>query len=401
MTMGDGVSFAEFSYPIMQGWDWWHMFTSMNIKMQIGGSDQYGNILSGIETVKAARASEPDPVKQLPQESSLDDPVGFTVPLLTDSSGQKFGKSAGNAIWLDQFETPVYDFYGYFVRRSDDEVEKLLNLLTFLPQETIKKTMQEHNADPAKRIAQHLLAFEVMTLVHGLNMAQQTQAMHRAMHSKGHDASDPPPSLETVAQEGDIVTANNAPPPDVQLPESLIKQGSIARILFAAGLAKSASEGHRLCVQQGAYIGASPGQKPNKNAGMLFGQLQFMPVKLMAPEDIKNFIIDDKLIILRKGKHNVRIVEIVSDEEYEKSGKTYPGQPYTGKVRMLNDKLKQLKAGLVEAEAIEDALKDIQESDVDQDEPTIVYPQEKGRQEKALEKKLTEFLENEVKGGHS
>ena len=112
------MSFAEFSYPLMQAWDWWRMFEERDIQMQIGGSDQFGNIVTGIDAIKIIRDSEPNAMQKLP-EGLMHDPVGFTVPLLTDSSGAKFGKSAGNAIWLDQFMTNSFDLYGYFVRRPD------------------------------------------------------------------------------------------------------------------------------------------------------------------------------------------------------------------------------------------------------------------------------------------
>ena len=133
MTEGDGVSLAEFVYPMMQAWDWWAMFSGpKEVCMQIGGSDQYGNIVAGIDAVKLLRDTEPDPQVKLPSDL-LHTPVGFTVPLLTDSAGNKFGKSAGNAMWLDPFMTNSFDLYGYFMRRPDNEVEKLLELFTFLP----------------------------------------------------------------------------------------------------------------------------------------------------------------------------------------------------------------------------------------------------------------------------
>lgn len=399
MTEGDGVSFAEFSYPLMQGWDWWHMFSSMNVQMQIGGSDQYGNILSGIETIKAARSSEPDPDLKLARNSEYDDPVGFTVPLMTDSSGAKFGKSAGNAVWLDPFQTSAFDLYGYFMRRPDADVERLLKLFTFLPAEKTQQLMEEHNADPSQRVAHHALAFEVTTLAHGFEVARETQAEHRAMYSKGSGQvrtarADQPKEAEYTPQEGRPTTLNNAPRIDMILPESVVLGKSIGRILFAAGLATSAADGHRLAMQQGAYVGAAPGQKAGTNKGMLLGQLQFTPVKAWFPEDTKNFLIDGKLLILRKGKHNIRAIEMVSDEEFEASGRTYPGQPYTGKVRMLNEKLKELKAGKTEVDGItarddfDKAFDTAIEGEDSEAEPSIVFPEEKTRQQVALEEKL-------------
>ncbi|KAH8899261.1 tyrosyl-tRNA synthetase [Thozetella sp. PMI_491] len=353
MQNGDGMSFAEFSYPLMQGWDWFRLLGSYKVQMQIGGSDQFGNIISGIEVVKTARESEPDPANKLPMESVYDDPVGFTVPLLTDSSGNKFGKSAGNAVWLDQFKTPVFDLYGYFVRRQDDEVEKLLKLFTFLPLETIQKAMEEHRADPSNRVAQHLLAFEVVCLVKGVAAAQDVQDQHRLMYNKGAGSMPTiaPSRDEFQAVEGHPTTPNNAPRIDMQLPQSLVlgeHPKSIARILYAARLAASVSEGQRLANSGGAYVAARPGQPAHKNAGMSSEHLQFTPVKTWFPQDTKNFLIDGKLLILRKGKHNIRVIEMVSDADYKTSGAVYPGMPSIGQVRILQENLKMLRKELGE-----------------------------------------------------
>lgn len=108
----EGMSFAEFCYPVLQAWDWWHMYKTFDVQMQIGGSDQYGNILSGVDGIKYATKMdgvEPD---------ALSAPLGFTVPLLTTSAGEKFGKSAGNAVWLDKEQTSVYDLYGVRLGRA-------------------------------------------------------------------------------------------------------------------------------------------------------------------------------------------------------------------------------------------------------------------------------------------
>lgn len=114
MESGDGMSFAEFCYPIMQSWDFWRLYEEKGIQMQIGGQDQYGNIVAGIVAVKYIATSHPDPDIRAP-ESGLQPqnmPCGITVPLLTTASGEKFGKSAGNAIWLDTQMTSAFDLYG-------------------------------------------------------------------------------------------------------------------------------------------------------------------------------------------------------------------------------------------------------------------------------------------------
>ncbi|RGP74844.1 tyrosyl-trna synthetase [Fusarium longipes] len=329
MTEGDGMSLGEFMYPLLQGWDFWHMYNKLGIQMQIGGSDQYGNITAGIDALKTIRETEEAPHLKMP--STWDhEPVGFTVPLLTDASGAKFGKSAGNAVWLDEFKTTAFDLYGYFVRRSDDEVEKLLKLFTFMPLEKISKIMEEHRANPQERKAQHALAFDFVSLVHGTEKAVKEAQQHQFRFGKLSGIPKEP------SAESGIITANNAPRSDIKLPRSIMNL-SPAKILHACGLASSSSEGQRLLSQQGAYIAAQPGQK----RGLVPGNLSWTPMKAWFPEETAKFLIDERMLIMRKGKHNVRIVELIDDAEFEKSGEIYPGQPGTGLLRRMKEELKK------------------------------------------------------------
>jgi tyrosyl-tRNA synthetase len=131
MEHGDGMSVAEFFYPLMQAWDWWQMFQA-GVQVQIGGADQFGNILQGAEAVKATAKNNEEWQKRLeadaknqqeiPKYDLSEDPMGFTVPLLTASSGEKFGKSAGNAVWLDEQLTSVFELYQVSLSRTDPRV---------------------------------------------------------------------------------------------------------------------------------------------------------------------------------------------------------------------------------------------------------------------------------------
>lgn len=396
MTEGDGVSLAEFCYPIMQGWDWWMLFTKRRVQMQIGGSDQYGNIVAGADIVKAARASEPDPARRLP-EGPMNDPVGFTVPLLTDSSGVKFGKTAGNAVWLDPYMTSTFDLYGYFVRRPDADVEKLLRLFTFFPMSTIKEIMEEQVKDPSKRVAQHRLAYEVVTLVHGAEAAKDAESQHRMMYSSGVVVTAPElePGQEYQASEGQT-HANNAPRPDMILPRSLIMGNSIARILYATGLATSVKEGHRLAAQEAAYIGAMPGFRKTGDPSMNPSQLTWSPVKIWFPQETQRYIIDDKLLLLRKGKHNIRIIKLVSDEEYNESGETYPGQPYRGRLRLFRQSIKALRDGSTSPADVRKALREAELEDEQRStpDPILKFPEEKSAQHLRLENELESLLKD-------
>ncbi len=130
MTSEEGMSFAEFSYPILQAWDWWTMYAANDIQIQIGGADQFGNIVAGVDAVKYIAKTHPDPdVRQEGGVKELTTPYGLTVPLLTTASGEKFGKSEGNAIWLDQEKTSLFDLYGVSGPRVDGvETDILTNL---------------------------------------------------------------------------------------------------------------------------------------------------------------------------------------------------------------------------------------------------------------------------------
>ncbi|KUI70551.1 Tyrosine--tRNA ligase, mitochondrial [Cytospora mali] len=340
---GTGMSFAEFCYPLMQAWDWFELLKQRGTQLQIGGSDQYGNILTGASCVKACIANEPHPEEQLPH-GPLDQPIGFTVPLLTDSAGVKFGKSAGNALWLDPFKTTPYDLYGYLVRRADNEVEKLLKLFTFHPLEAISQVMKEHELDPPKRVAQHLLAYEVVWLVHGEKVAIETQEKHRMVYG----ARKSPTTDEAIPQQtehfqatGAQVNVDNRPRVDMKLPIRVAGL-TLPRIVYAAGLSESVGDGDRIIKNGGIYIGGSPGQKSASNVGMRLDQLQFTPARTWKIEDNANFLIDGKILLLRKGKHNIRCIEFISDEEWDNSGWEYPGQPLTGKFRKAMAQLREM-----------------------------------------------------------
>jgi tyrosyl-tRNA synthetase len=302
------------------------MYNTKGIQMQIGGSDQYGNIIAGIDAIKYIFHHHPNPdIRRGKEEDfhSLSRPVGFTVPLLTTSSGEKFGKSAGNAIWLDKEQTSPFDLYGFFMRQSDADVGRYLRLFTFLPLGDIEDTMKEHMKAPEQRKAQHLLAREFVELVHGSEEARDAESRHRTLFSKSGAAATTVLAEDGKKQEPPAqITLNNAPKANIKLPVSLIYNKSIGRILYAAGLADSSSEGHRFVSAGSIYIGGMPGQK----AAMSDAGLSFTPVKNWVIEDTAKFLVQGRLMILRKGKHNIRIVEVVTDKEWKESGIKYPGE---------------------------------------------------------------------------
>ncbi|MBJ8326364.1 tyrosine--tRNA ligase [Streptococcus pacificus] len=147
-----GISYTEFAYQIMQGYDFYELNRTHNVTLQVGGSDQWGNMTAGTELLRR-KANKQGHV--------------ITVPLITDSAGKKFGKSEGNAIWLDANKTSPYEMYQYFVNTMDDDAIRFLKIFTFLSLDEIEEIKVAFEKEPHKRLAQKILAKEVVTLVHG------------------------------------------------------------------------------------------------------------------------------------------------------------------------------------------------------------------------------------------
>lgn len=147
-----GITYAEFSYTLLQGYDFLHLFEHENCVLQAAGSDQWGNITTGIELIKKKTGKEA---------------YGFTMPLIVDKMGKKFGKSEGNALWLNKDKTSSYELYQYLVNTDDEMVISYLKVFTFLSKEEILDIEKEHLAHPELRLAQKTLAKEIITDLHG------------------------------------------------------------------------------------------------------------------------------------------------------------------------------------------------------------------------------------------
>ena len=167
-----GITFAEFSYTLLQGYDFLHLYQTKNCIMQVEGSDQWGNITTGIELIK----------KKLGKEA-----YAFTMPLILDANGNKFGKSEGNALWLDKNKTTPYQIYQYLINADDSKVLEYLKVFTFLSKEEIEKIMEEQNQKPELRIAQKTLAYEVVKDIHGEEEAKKAIAMSEALFIEKFD----------------------------------------------------------------------------------------------------------------------------------------------------------------------------------------------------------------------
>lgn len=147
-----GITYAEFSYTLMQGYDFLYLYQNHNCIMQVEGSDQWGNITTGIDLIK----------KKLGRDA-----YGFTMPLILDKFGHKFGKSEGNALWLDINKTSSYELYQYLINTDDEMIIHYLKVFTFLTKEEIEQIEKDHFQEPEKRIAQQALAREIITDLHG------------------------------------------------------------------------------------------------------------------------------------------------------------------------------------------------------------------------------------------
>ena len=217
--MERGLSFLEFNYMIMQSYDFYHMFQTLGCNMQCGGNDQWSNMLGGTELIR----------KKLGRDSHC-----MTITLLTDSQGNKMGKTAGNAVWLDPNKTSPYDFYQYWRNVGDADVMKCIRLLTFLPLERIDEmdTWKDAQLNRAKEI----LAWELTSMVHGREEADKAQAAARALFSGGGDAGDMPTTRLTDADFADGAIG-------------------VLTLLVRCGLAASNGEARRLIQQGGVAIG--------------------------------------------------------------------------------------------------------------------------------------------------
>ena len=201
--------------------------------------------------------------------------------------------------------------------------------------------MVEHERDPSKRIAQHRLASDAVAFIHGQDAANEAASQHgiifnAPLASKPRNAkvSHNTDVSNLLNPHAPITTSSNAPSIHVILPESLVRTQSIARVLWSAGLVSSRSEGNRLAVAQGAYVGSRPGKH---HASAMGDGLDFSPAKNWKPEDTDKYIIDGNLLILRVGKWKVKIIRIVSDAEFEELGLDAPGWKEDKKPRRDED----------------------------------------------------------------
>ena len=220
-----GITYAEFSYTLIQGNDFLELFNRENCIMQVAGSDQWGNITTGIELIK----------KKLNKEA-----YGFTMPLILDQNGNKFGKSEGNALWLDINKTSAYKMYQYLVNTDDSKVVEYLKVFTFLSIDEIEKLAESVKNEPEKRLAQKALAYEIVKDIHGVEEANKAKLTSEEVFSKGY------------SEEG-------MPEENVSLDENT----NIMDLLVQTKIAPSKSEARRLILGNGISINSEKVTDPN------------------------------------------------------------------------------------------------------------------------------------------
>jgi tyrosyl-tRNA synthetase len=220
-----GISFTEFSYQILQGMDFLELYRRNNCVLQIGGSDQWGNLTSGTDLIHKVEGKSA---------------FILATPLITDSEGKKFGKSEGNAIWLDTELTSPYAFYQFWLNVEDSNTVNLLKVFTFLSKQEIEELEAQLNAEPHLRAAQKRLAYEVTSLVHSTRAADDVIAASQALFGQGE--------LEHL----DAATLRSALE---ALPNVIAPVGStVADLLVDTGLVSSLSAGRRAIAEGGVYL---------------------------------------------------------------------------------------------------------------------------------------------------
>lgn len=225
----------------------------------------------------------------------------------------------------------------FWIRTSDADVERYLKLFTFLPLSTITKVVEEHKLDPGKRIAQHLLAREFVELAHGPVAAQETANQHKSIFGRpskteetvatGSEQTFPNPNdkrhfinQSSGNRQAPTINWENAPTLNTFLPRSLVYDNTFPKLLWSAGLVASKSEGHRLVVNQGAYVGSRPGQ-----VGGMGDELKFTPIKHSQKGMPERYIFDNDKLMIRIGKWKVKLITIIPDEEFAAKGLKVPG----------------------------------------------------------------------------
>lgn len=258
----DGLSYTEFSYQVLQGYDFYYLNKNYDVVLQTGGQDQWGNLTSGLDLI----------------HKLTDNSVHvITTPLITDANGNKFGKSEGGAVWLNDEMMSVYKFYQFWLNTSDEEVIKLLKIFTFLDKDKIEELSEEVKNNPENRMAQKVLAKEVTTFVHGENSLEVAINASNALFGKGSLSDLNEENLSSSLNGVEIVSANIG--------------DDISKCFVDAKLSTSFSDYRKTLAQGGVYI--------NNN--------KITDLDIKVNEDL---LLSGGYIVLRKGKKNIAAIKV-------------------------------------------------------------------------------------------
>ena len=265
MSEGDGISFTEFSYMLLQGYDYMWLADNENCELQVGGSDQWGNIVLGVDLIR----------RKLGQTA-----YALTWPLLTKPDGSKYGKTAGGeTIWLSPNKMSPYRFYQAWIGVDDSEVRKLLLQLTFLSLEEIEVLVAEHEKDPQQRVGQRMLAGELTGIVHGEAAAASAMEASAVLF-------DPDVDITAVSESALEFVSGEVPSTAIQTLGS-----SIIDLLVESGLCQSRKDAKRAITEGGIYL----------NGGRV-ADADFLPSK--------GDLLHQKYVLLRRGKKQWHLVTV-------------------------------------------------------------------------------------------
>jgi tyrosyl-tRNA synthetase len=259
-----GISYTEFSYMLLQAYDFLRLHVDCGCDLQIGGSDQWGNITMGVELVRKVCG---------------DEVWGLTTPLILKPDGSKYGKSETGTVWLDPARTSPFAMYQFFVNTPDEQVGQLVRYLTFLDHGRIESLDAETDEHPQRRAAQRALARSVVALVHGEVEVAKCEEASAALFGE---------EIAGLSEEMLLAVTEDAPTTDVPRAE-LLEGATLADILERTGLAKSKAEARRTIEQGGAYVN---------------NVRQTDAARVMGPGDL----LHDRYVVLRKGRRDVHIV---------------------------------------------------------------------------------------------
>lgn len=265
----DGLSFTEFTYQLLQGYDFLHLYETKNCKLQMGGSDQWGNITTGTELIRRKNGG---------------DAFALTCPLITKADGGKFGKTESGNIWLDPRYTSPYKFYQFWLNVSDDDAAKYIKIFTFISKEEIDTLVAEHQSAPHLRVLQKRLAEEVTCMVH--SRADYEAAVEASGILFGNSAAE---TLHKIDENTLLAVFEGVP--QFEVSKSLLEEGVKAVDLFAEHASVFASKGEMRKLVQGGGVSV------NKEKLVAFD-------KVLTTEDLLN----GKYILVQRGKKNYYLV---------------------------------------------------------------------------------------------